>query len=320
MRPFMTPVEDQARAMSCVANAVVGGYEYIMKRNGVEIDFSRLFVYYNARVKAKEAEAAAAAKVDPCQDAPTDSEDSDDDEEDDAQETVKLTVEDVVRSLQIVDEPFGPDFLAGYDAPQDVQIFSLEEAIVSLCLIGSAVDGYDQVESDAVDSLFPLYGLSVDEWLKKFMALKNSQGFDACRAASVAIILAHKLVQLGEELHLSDEFVSNVFATLLQEKPDTISLALPAPLRLHSRGVAVDQLQQRLVDLGYNVQVKGFFGKPTRRAVRKFQKDKGLKQDSIVGQKRGMLSLLEEAILMRELGWLIPCDFVSPFVRVPACL
>ena len=49
LRPFMTPVENQAGSNSCTANAVVGGYEYIMNRVGAEVDFSRLFVYYNAR-------------------------------------------------------------------------------------------------------------------------------------------------------------------------------------------------------------------------------------------------------------------------------
>lgn len=54
LRPFMTPVENQAGANSCTANAVVGGYEYVMNRLGQEIDFSRLFVYYNARVLGLE--------------------------------------------------------------------------------------------------------------------------------------------------------------------------------------------------------------------------------------------------------------------------
>ncbi|MDB9309294.1 hypothetical protein PN471_11755 [Aphanizomenon sp. CS-733/32] len=49
LRPFMTSVENQAGSNSCTANAVVGGYEYIMNRVGEEVDFSRLFVYYNAR-------------------------------------------------------------------------------------------------------------------------------------------------------------------------------------------------------------------------------------------------------------------------------
>ena len=54
LRPFMPPVENQASANSCTANAVVGGYEYIMNRVGKSVDFSRLFVYYNARLLGLE--------------------------------------------------------------------------------------------------------------------------------------------------------------------------------------------------------------------------------------------------------------------------
>jgi C1A family cysteine protease/uncharacterized tellurite resistance protein B-like protein len=54
LRSFMSTVENQAAANSCTANAVVGGYEYIMNRVGKAVDFSRLFVYYNARVEGLE--------------------------------------------------------------------------------------------------------------------------------------------------------------------------------------------------------------------------------------------------------------------------
>ncbi|CAB9506488.1 peptidase C1A, papain [Seminavis robusta] len=476
MRPFMTTVENQAGANSCAANAIVGGYEYIMKRNGVSIDFSRLFVYYNARVKAMEEEEKA---------------EDDDDEGEEKQEgqledegshiglglqsLIDLGVcrektwgydlgEDdftVVRvndkpsedsykeaehlknvsqfqfeqpervkvdlftmkhclaegypivigvslyenfdyvdysktgrvpmpnlegaktrdshghhALLVVgykdsaehfivrnswgeswgdggycympykyianpifcsedcwivkgnhankeertdysqgiwddkDEPFGPEFYEEYDPPQDVKMFSLNEAILSLCYQGACVDGMSEEESEAVERLFDEYGLG-DDYGDKMDALIASQGFDAWRAAAVQIVMAHKEAarafrisadfafldgkltheefeywkKLGKELKLPDEYVADTFATLLQEQPDTVSLVLPAPLKLHSRGVAVEQLQKGLTDAGYPVQVNGFFGKPTKQAVRSFQKDKGLKKDGIVGQK-----------------------------------
>jgi len=50
LRKFMTTVEDQAQSGSCVANAIVGAYEYFLNRIGRRLDFSRLFVYYNARL------------------------------------------------------------------------------------------------------------------------------------------------------------------------------------------------------------------------------------------------------------------------------
>ncbi len=51
LRPYMTPVEDQGELSSCVANAVAGAYEYLVKRHRGDdaYDVSRLFVYYNAR-------------------------------------------------------------------------------------------------------------------------------------------------------------------------------------------------------------------------------------------------------------------------------
>jgi len=51
LRPYMTTVEDQSAVNSCVANSLVGAYEYLAKRHlGEAGDVSRLFVYYYARV------------------------------------------------------------------------------------------------------------------------------------------------------------------------------------------------------------------------------------------------------------------------------
>jgi len=51
LRSYMTEVEQQGGTNSCVANAVAGAYEYLVKRHlGDEAyDVSRLFIYYNAR-------------------------------------------------------------------------------------------------------------------------------------------------------------------------------------------------------------------------------------------------------------------------------
>ncbi|TLD17299.1 uncharacterized protein PgNI_00182 [Pyricularia grisea] len=52
LRRYMSPVESQGQTMSCVANAVAGAYEYLVKRHlGAHgYDVSRLFIYYNARL------------------------------------------------------------------------------------------------------------------------------------------------------------------------------------------------------------------------------------------------------------------------------
>lgn len=52
LRKYMTEVEEQV-GNSCVANAFVGAYEYLAKRDlGESGNVSRLFVYYNARSRA----------------------------------------------------------------------------------------------------------------------------------------------------------------------------------------------------------------------------------------------------------------------------
>lgn len=52
LRKHLTEVEEQVGS-SCVANAFVGAYEYLAKRDlGDAADVSRLFVYYNARYQS----------------------------------------------------------------------------------------------------------------------------------------------------------------------------------------------------------------------------------------------------------------------------
>jgi C1A family cysteine protease len=51
LRVHCSPVENQLRTNSCVANAVVGALEFHHLKAGRPLtDFSRLFVYYNARI------------------------------------------------------------------------------------------------------------------------------------------------------------------------------------------------------------------------------------------------------------------------------
>ncbi|CAF3348813.1 unnamed protein product [Rotaria sp. Silwood1] len=53
LRQDMTPVEDQSKIGSCTANCLAGAYEYLTKKkNGHNTDVSRLFIYYNGRVKS----------------------------------------------------------------------------------------------------------------------------------------------------------------------------------------------------------------------------------------------------------------------------
>lgn len=55
-------------------------------------------------------------------------------------------------------------------------------------------------------------------------------------------------------------------------------------LKIGNRGTAVKKLQQKLTSLGYNTKgMDGIFGYNTDQAVRRFQKDRHLKVDGIVG-------------------------------------
>ncbi|MFB2838069.1 peptidoglycan-binding domain-containing protein [Floridanema evergladense] len=56
-------------------------------------------------------------------------------------------------------------------------------------------------------------------------------------------------------------------------------------LRRGSKGQTVKYLQELLKSAGYSVAIDGIFGPATEAAVKKFQKDRGLVVDGIVGPK-----------------------------------
>ncbi len=57
-------------------------------------------------------------------------------------------------------------------------------------------------------------------------------------------------------------------------------------LTLGSRGEEVKQLQQALIDRGYDIgEIDGIYGQKTRDTVKQFQKDNGLTADGIAGEK-----------------------------------
>lgn len=57
LRGYCSPVENQLSAGSCVGQAVVGALEFLQIRNGQPlVDLSRLFVYFNSRLKHGESD------------------------------------------------------------------------------------------------------------------------------------------------------------------------------------------------------------------------------------------------------------------------
>jgi hypothetical protein len=59
--------------------------------------------------------------------------------------------------------------------------------------------------------------------------------------------------------------------------------AFPGYCSLGSTGTATRQVQQRLVDRGWQVEVDGVFGHQTDATIRTFQGEKGLEIDGVVG-------------------------------------
>lgn len=68
--------------------------------------------------------------------------------------------------------------------------------------------------------------------------------------------------------------------------PETAAAAAQSEVQLGSSGALVRLVQERLLAKGYSLPfygADGFFGEETDQAVRRFQKDQGLKEDGIVG-------------------------------------
>jgi peptidoglycan hydrolase-like protein with peptidoglycan-binding domain len=63
------------------------------------------------------------------------------------------------------------------------------------------------------------------------------------------------------------------------------SPALSAPLRQGDKGSLVLALQKRLQARGWRITADGLFGGATESSVRKFQEEKGLAVDGVVGPK-----------------------------------
>tara|TARA_R100000900_G_scaffold103990_1_gene80688 strand:+ start:235 stop:1659 length:1425 start_codon:yes stop_codon:yes gene_type:complete len=63
------------------------------------------------------------------------------------------------------------------------------------------------------------------------------------------------------------------------EEPEFVDVPKPIPVTLNNR-----EIQEKLVDAGYNITVDGVVGPQTKKAIKAFQKEKGLKVDGVVGK------------------------------------
>lgn len=82
------------------------------------------------------------------------------------------------------------------------------------------------------------------------------------------------------------EATARLLAWIAAVSPQNPSPAVPpflGTVRQGSRGPAVEAVQARLRDRGWNIAVDGVFGPRTEQMVRAFQADKGLAVDGVVG-------------------------------------
>ena len=102
------------------------------------------------------------------------------------------------------------------------------------------------------------------------------------------------------------------------EEPEFIDVPKPIPVTLNNR-----EIQKKLVDAGYNITVDGVVGPQTKKAIKAFQKEKGLKVDGVVGKNTtaalaGVPEITSETL---EAGEVIKTDdfardpLVSPTVK-----
>lgn len=202
------------------------------------------------------------------------------------------------------DEDFDEEFYLSANEYSSM-IFSLEEAVVVLAFIGNRVDGFESKEErDRLEKLGKeQYELDLDKTYEKIHELSLMKGLNACYLAAVSIVLAHEAAelaysitaefafcdgvvtteekeyweQLAEDLDLEEELAEQIWNDLFQEHPTAIDLVLIRPLKRFSRGRQVRQLQEKLVEEGYNVtNTNGWFLQDTRTAVIQFQRDSGI--------------------------------------------
>lgn len=84
-----------------------------------------------------------------------------------------------------------------------------------------------------------------------------------------------------------NDLLTDVTAMIAKEKlmtqptePEAFVDFIPLePVKLNNK-----QIQQKLVDAGYNITVDGVVGPQTKKAIKAFQKEKGLKVDGVVGK------------------------------------
>ena len=75
-----------------------------------------------------------------------------------------------------------------------------------------------------------------------------------------------------------------LFLSSINKGGDNVSELHPV-LKIGSNGFDVRKLQSKLLSIGYSTNVDGIFGNNTSKIVKEFQKDAGISNDGVVGEK-----------------------------------
>lgn len=135
-------------------------------------------------------------------------------------------------------------------------------------------------------------GQSVTEWQKLMAGFAPPCGVDGDFGPET--VAATKKFQTDQHMTADGEVGPETYAAMDRvlawcaaqgqaPAPDPGVPAFPGETQRGSTGDAVRQVQQRLKDRGWKVTVDGDFGAKTESAVRKYQSEKGLAVDGVVG-------------------------------------
>ena len=102
-------------------------------------------------------------------------------------------------------------------------------------------------------------------------------------AVAGTLLFTASITVAGAALTISSSSEPQVSTAVMANRSLVGDRAAALPLKLGSTGKVVARLERRLRELGFDVDVDRDFDEKTYRAVRAFQRDKGLEADGVVG-------------------------------------
>ena len=125
---------------------------------------------------------------------------------------------------------------------------------------------------------------------KKLIELDYLESDEPTEEYGETIQNAVQLFQRKNELKITGEVDANTYQLLISKDAKKYTVFIGA------EGTDVEQLQNRLYELGYLPNATGYFGTETEAAVKEFQKRNGLYDDGNVGSQTREILYSEEAV------------------------